>query len=79
MNRDLLVIARQGHETDAAMQHEIEVLNGILPEVEMISNVATATEILDLHRYRKITATQKVADLLQKDKSKAFVFIFNKN
>ena len=79
VNRDLLVVSKQAQLNDDALQHEIEVLNELLYDVEMPQNLALACEIINVNRYRIIRKPEEVSRVLNEKVFPSFVFVFNKN
>jgi hypothetical protein len=77
-DRDLLVISKNALTNDDALQQEIEILNYLLPGVEVLQNIANSSEIFDLNRCRTFKTSQSVSKQLQKT-LRSFVFICNKN
>ena len=80
-NRDLIVVINQTTISPKALEREVSLLHELLFEVERLDNVATAFEVLDLQRYKKITAHHQVKYFfrMHAHKEKPFVFLFNKN
>ena len=76
--RDLLVISKNALVNDDTLQQEIEILNFLLPGVEVLQNIANSSEIFDLNRCRTFKTPQSVTRQLQKT-LRSFVFICNKN
>ena len=77
--RDLLVISKQALADDKALQEEMDLLNEMLPAVEVLGKIASSSEILNLHRHRIISSPEKVAKLLLGNNLRSFVFICNRN
>ncbi|HRN78793.1 MAG TPA: hypothetical protein PKY29_02220 [Ferruginibacter sp.] len=80
-NRDLLVIFNQELMTPKALEQEVSLLHQILQDAESVDNIAYAHEILDLNRFRHITAHHKVKHFfrMRHQLEKPFVFLNNKN
>lgn len=79
MNRDLLVLSKQDHLSQAQIDQEVEALNRILFPVENWNCFCTANEIIDINRHKIITKVHIVQKTLQDKPHKPFVFICNKN
>lgn len=78
-DRDLLVISKQALENEQALQEELDFLNELLPAVEVLGKIASASEIFNLNRHRIISKPELVAKHLLEDNLRSFVFISNRN
>jgi|688.fasta_scaffold106397_1 hypothetical protein len=78
-NRDLLVLVKDEFMTEKAIELEVARLNKILYTVESHEHISTASEVIDLNRYR-ITRNQRAILALMREKSvKPFLFLNNLN
>lgn len=78
-NRDLMVLFKQELMTPQAIERQVELLHGLLYNVENIENLITAHEVIDVNKHKIITKHHQLRDLLRKQELKAFVFVNNKN
>ena len=78
-NRDLLVLFNQELMSPQAIEHELELLHEILYTVECIDNIITAHEVVDVNRYKIVTAPQQLKIILRQRELKPFVFLNCKN
>ena len=74
-NRDMLLIAKKGVD----IQHQLALLEAILLEVENMSAICIANEILDVNKYKRITHPHLIEQYIQNKRNKPFVFLCNKN
>lgn len=78
-NRDLLVLFNQELMTPQSIEHEVEMLHEILYTVECINNIVTAHEVIDVNRYKIISAPQQLCSIVRQRALKPFVFLSCKN
>lgn len=78
-NRDLLVLFNQELMTPQAIEHEVELLHGILYSVENLDNIAASHEAIDVNKYKIFTATKQLREILRQRELKPFVFLNCKN
>jgi hypothetical protein len=78
-NRDLLILFNQELMTPQAMEHEVEMLHGLLCTVERTENLIVAHEIIDLNKYKIINKTLPLRAFFRRRESKPFVFLNCKN
>lgn len=78
-NRDILVLFKQELMTPQAVERQVGLLHDLLYNVEMLDNVVTAHELLDLNKYRVISKPALIKNYLRNGKEKPFVFLNNKN
>jgi hypothetical protein len=78
-NRDLLVLVKDAHTNQEAMQHELHQLNTLLLRFETLDSFCTAHEVFDIPKYRVLTSKSQLQKIIEKDEMKPFVFICNKN
>lgn len=79
LNRDLLVITKKNSVDRKELEETIVSLNKVLFNAEKISVICNATEVFDLNTYKVYRKSNKVAFYLNKENSKPFIFICNKN
>ncbi|QEC41600.1 MULTISPECIES: hypothetical protein [Chitinophagaceae] len=78
-NRDLLVLVKDDHLSEAAMENELEQLNQLLFHFETIDNFCVAHEVFDMNRYKVIHTARHIRKLVHQKELEPFVFICNKN
>lgn len=78
-NRDLLVLVKNDHLNEKAIELELEKLNQLLFNFETIDNLCIAHEIFDLNVYRILKNTKILKKVINKKHLKPFEFLFNKN
>ncbi len=79
LNRDLLVLTKKITMSPIELEHEVELLNGLLFHVENLATFCIANEIMDLNRYRVIQKKHLVLQVIRAKRLKPFVFVCNKN
>ena len=77
--RDLLVLSKRVSEDPKQLEHEVEVLDAILFEIETIHNVCLCSELLDVNNYKVIRKPFLIETKLKEPQLKPFQFLFNKN
>jgi len=78
-NRDLLVLMKHDSVSEAAMEHEITLLNNILYSVESIHSFCIANEVIDINKYKIIQKPHLIQQAIREKSHKPFVFVYNKN
>ncbi len=78
-NRDLLVLMKDNALSEAAMEHEVEILNNILYNVESLHSFCIANEVIDVNKYKIIKKPHQIQQAIRERSHKPFVFICNKN
>lgn len=78
-NRDLLVLVRNDHMNEKAIEMELEKLNQLLFNYETIQNLCEAHEVFDLNVYKIHTSFKLLKKVISKKHLKPFEFLFNKN
>lgn len=78
-NRDLLVLTKKEMLNQQELEHEIELLNDLFHLVESSNAFCIANEVIDINRYKVISKSNKVRQILREQKLRPFVFISNKN
>ena len=78
-NRDLLVLFNQELMTPQAIEHEVELLHGILYSVECIDNIVTAHEVIDVNKYKIFNTPKQLQGIIRQRELKPFVFLNCKN
>ena len=78
-NRDLLVLVKNDHLNQRAMERELEKLNQLLFNFETIENLCIAYEVFDLNVYRIHNRLKLLKKVINKKRLKPFEFLFNKN
>ena len=78
-NRDLLVLVRNDHMNEKAIEMELEKLNQLLFNYETIQNLCIAHEVFDLNVYKIHNSFKLLKKVITKKHLKSFEFLFNKN
>lgn len=78
-NRDLLVLVKDDHLNEEAIEFHLAQLNRMLQLSEAAENLSIAHEVADLNRYRFHHKPVMVKKIMAQQKMKPFVFIINKN
>ena len=78
-NRDLLVLVKDDHMNEKAIEIELEKLNQLLFNYETIHNLCIAHEIFDLNAYKIQNNLKLLKKVISKKHLKPFEFLFNKN
>ena len=78
-NRDLLVLVKNDHLNEKAIEIELEKLNQLLFNFETIQNLCIAHEVFDLNVYRIHSNLRLLKKVISKKRLKPFEFLFNKN
>lgn len=78
-NRDLLVLMKRDSISDAAMEHEVSLLNNLLYSVESIHSFCIANEVIDVNKYKIIQKPHLIQQAIREKSHKPFVFVCNKN
>ena len=78
-NRDLLVLVKNGHLNEKAIEVELEKLNQLLFNFETIQNLCIAHEVFDLNVYRIQNNLKLLKKVISRKRLKPFEFLFNKN
>ena len=77
--RDLLVLSKKVSLDPRELEHEVELLHELLFHVEALSNFCHATEIIDVNRYKIISKSHIIEQIIREKSIKPFQFLFNKN
>lgn len=78
-HRDLLVLIKDESHIPHSIDEEVEMLHEMLYHVETINNLCTATEIIDLNKFKIISKHSVITKILQQMELKPFQFVNNKN
>ncbi|MBC7827106.1 MAG: hypothetical protein H7122_05130 [Chitinophagaceae bacterium] len=78
-NRDLLVLVKNDHLNEKAIELELEKLNQLLFNFETIDNLCAAHEVFDLNVYKIHNNAKLLKKVISKKHLKPFEFLFNKN
>ncbi len=78
-NRDLLVLVKDDHMNEKAIEMELEKLNQLLFNYETIHNLALAHEVFDLNVYKIHNNLKLLKKVISRKHLKPFEFLFNKN
>ena len=78
-NRDLLVLVKNDHLNEKAIEMELERLNQLLFNYETIQTLSIAHEVFDLNVYKIHNNPKIIKKVISKKHLKPFEFLFNKN
>jgi hypothetical protein len=78
-NRDLLVLVKDEFMTEKAIEREVARLNKLLYTVESHEHICTASELIDLNRYRTTRNKRTILSLIREKNIKPFLFLNNLN
>lgn len=78
-NRDLLVLVKDNHLNQDAIQFELDQLNQLLMVFETLDNLCLAHEVFDLKRYKIHTKLKPIKQVIAQKELKPFTFLINKN
>jgi hypothetical protein len=78
-NRDLLVLFKEELMSPQAIEHEVEMLHGLLYDVEKIENLVTAHEVINLNRYKIQHQYHIIRNTIRMRELRPFIFLCNKN
>lgn len=78
-HRDLLVLIKDESHIPHSMDEEVEMLHEMLYHVETIDNLCTASEIIDLNKFKIISRHSVITKVLKQGNLKPFQFVNNKN
>lgn len=78
-NRDLLVLVKNDHLNEKAIEVELERLNQLLFNYETIQTLCKAHEVFDLNVYKIHSQFKLLKKVISKKHLKPFEFLFNKN
>ncbi|MGC4100899.1 hypothetical protein [Ferruginibacter sp.] len=65
--------------TPQAIEHEVEMLHGILYMVESPDNIVAAHEVIDINKYKITNSPQQLRSIIRQRELKPFVFLNCKN
>jgi F0F1-type ATP synthase alpha subunit len=78
-DRDLLVLVKDDHMSEKFMEQELEQLNEMLFHYETLDKFCIVHEIFDLNRYKIITKSNQMQQIIRQKELKPFQFVCNKN
>ena len=78
-NRNLLVLFNHELMSPQAMEHEVDMLHGLLYKVENLENLVTAHEAINLNKFKVINNPSYLRKIIRQRELKPFVFLNNKN
>lgn len=78
-NRDLLVLVKDDHMNEKAIEMELEKLNQLLFNYETLHNLSIAHEVFDLNVYKIHNNLKLLKKVISRKHLKPFEFLFNKN
>ncbi|MGF2414210.1 MAG: hypothetical protein ACQUYJ_17895 [Ferruginibacter sp.] len=65
--------------TPQAIEHEVEMLHGILYTVESLDNIVTAHEVIDVNKYKIFNTPKQISTIIRQRELNPFVFLNCKN
>ncbi|ANI88981.1 hypothetical protein A9P82_06540 [Arachidicoccus ginsenosidimutans] len=77
--RDLIIYTRSETIDMEAIEREVRHINAILYFVEGMDVFCRTNEVIDINRYKVVTAPYIIHKTLADKRDEPFVFIFNKN
>lgn len=77
--RDLLVLSKRVSFDQQKLEHEVELLEAILMNIETTRNLCLCSEVIDVNRYKIIQKPYKVEKIVKQGELKPFQFLYNKN
>ena len=78
-NRNLLVLFNHELMSPQAMEHEVDMLHGLLYKVESLENLIIAHEAINLNKFKVINDPIYLRKIIRQRELKPFVFLNNKN
>lgn len=78
-NRDLLVLSKTAHLSQAELDCQLAMLNKLLYEIETWGTFTAVNEIIDINRRKTIRKPYLIEKILRERTQKPFVFTCNKN
>jgi hypothetical protein len=78
-HRDLLVLIKDESHIPHSIDAEVEMLHEMLYHVETIDKLCTASEIIDLNKFKIVTKPGLIAKIIRQRELKPFQFVNNKN
>lgn len=78
-NRDLLVLVKDNHLSEKAMENELEQLNQLLLHFETFENFCIAHEVFDMNKFKRLRDAKLMRKLVNQKEIEPFVFICNMN
>ena len=77
--RDLLVLSKRVSFDQQKLEHEVELLEAILMNIETTRNLCLFSEVIDVNRYKIIKKPYKIEKIVKQGELKPFQFLYNKN
>lgn len=78
-DRDLLVLVKDEYMNEKFMEQELEQLNEMLFHYETLDKFCIVHEIFDLNKYKIITRSSQMQQIIRQKELKPFQFVCNKN
>lgn len=78
-HRDLLVLIKDESQIPHSIDVEVEMLHEMLFHIETIDNLCTASEVIDLNKFKIISKHSAITRILKQRDLKPFQFVNNKN
>lgn len=78
-DRDLLMLVRDEHMNENFIEQELEKLNDMLFQYETFEQFCVVHEIFDLNKYKIVTKSGSMQQIIRQKELKPFQFVFNKN
>lgn len=77
--RDLLLLRKEEWVDDRTIEREVESIGKLLQEVESMSSLCIAFELIDLNRFKIFHDERSIAKAMRNGGLKPFEFLFNRN
>ena len=77
--RDLLLLRRDVLEDDHTIEREVESITRLLQNVETLSSLAIAFELIDLNRFKIQHDERSIGKAMRHGGLQPFQFLFNRN
>ena len=78
-DRDLLVLVKDEYMNEKFMEQELEQLNEMLFHYETVDKFCIVHEIFDLNKYKIVTRSSQMQQIIRQKELKPFQFVCNKN
>lgn len=77
--RDLLLLRKDGLEDDLTIEREVESITRMLQNVETLSSLSIAFELIDLNRFKIHHDERSIGKAMRNGGLQPFQFLFNRN
>ena len=79
LKRDLILLRKEDRPDELSIAHEVACINHLLQNVETVSSLCNAHELIDLNRYKIHHDILTISKALKLRELKPFQFLFNRN